>query len=68
MEDGEDWEEYSMAALPRHSSLFIKSIDKGRPKAFYKSLLQVVGNSKTKVINLDSASMTEEVAMAIILS
>ena len=27
MEDGEDWEEYSMAALPRYSSLFIKSID-----------------------------------------
>ena len=29
---------------------------------FYKSLLQIVGNSKIMVINLDSASMTEEVA------
>ena len=51
-----------MAALPRHSSLFIKSIHKGRPKAFHKSLLQVKGNSKIKVINLDSANMMEEVA------
>ena len=53
-----------MAALPRHSSLFIKSIDKGRPKAFYESLLQVNGKSKIKVINLDSATMMEEVASA----
>ena len=62
LEDGEEWAEYSMAPLSKHSPLFIKSISRGIPKTFHESLLQVAGKSKIRVINLDHATTTEEVA------
>ena len=62
LEDGEEWTEYCMAPLSKHSPLFIKSSSRGIPKTFHESLLQVAGKSKIRVINLDYATTTEEVA------
>ena len=50
-----------MAALPTHSSLYIKEFKNGHPSRYHKALLQVVSKTKVKVINLRSETMQDEV-------
>ena len=61
LEDGEEWTDFRMAALPTHSQLYIKEFKNGHPSVYHKALLQVESKTKVKVINLRSETMKDEV-------